>query len=78
MDIADASDKDVQALPDQGIARARQALEHRELLPIGVCHYCESPVAPRHLFCPIDTVDPEQSCSILHEQQQEQRRANGT
>lgn len=77
MDEADSSDSKIEAVQAQGIEAARAALRTPKVLPIGVCHYCESPVAPKHLFCPIDEVEPEQSCSVLWEVQQKMLRATG-
>lgn len=76
-DDADSSDSKIEAVQTYGIEAARAALRTPKLLPIGVCHYCESPVAPRHLFCPVDEIEPDQSCSILWEFQQKMLKAAG-
>jgi len=77
MDDADRSDDKIEALSQIGIEAARKALRNPSLLPMGLCHHCESPVAPNQLFCPTDEVEPEQSCAIQWEYVQRCRRLNG-
>jgi hypothetical protein len=78
MDDADRSDGKVEALSLIGVEAARKALQRPQLLPIGACHYCGSGVAPKHLFCPTDEIEPEQSCAIQWEHEQKCRRLNNT
>jgi len=78
MDDADCSDDKIEAMKEIGIAAARSALKRPQLLPVGVCHYCESPVDPRQLFCAVDEVEPEQSCAVQWEHMQRCRRLNQT
>lgn len=77
MDIADASDESIIAAVAIGVVRAQEALKTRKLLPIGVCHYCESPVRPGTLFCEADKDEPEHSCSVEWEYIQQRQRENG-
>lgn len=73
MDDADRSDDKIQAAVSDGIARAKQALCTPDLVPlivladngkrVGVCHHCESSIAPGKLFCPEDAVEPKYSCA---------------
>lgn len=76
-DEADASDSKVEAFSAMGVEAARRALRRPQLLPIGVCHWCESPVSPRQLFCPVDEIEPDQSCSVLWEHHRQRVKANG-
>ncbi len=76
MDDADRSDDKIIAVELIGVEAARRALRNPMLLPIGVCHHCESPVSPHQLFCPTDEVEPEQSCAVQWEYVQRCRRLN--
>lgn len=76
-DDADRSDDKIFAVELIGIEAARKALQNPRLLPIGFCHHCGSSVAPRHLFCPVDEIEPEQSCSVQWEFEQKCRKLNG-
>lgn len=76
-DAADRSDDKIAALSLIGVEAARKALQNPRLLPIGACHYCGSSVAPRQLFCAVDEIEPEQSCSVQWEFEQKCRKQNG-
>lgn len=85
-DAADDSDDKIAAMTERGLAQARRRMATRELMPIvqeldgtrfGVCHHCESPVRPGHLFCPADVVEPGQSCSVLWEHERKRREDMG-
>jgi hypothetical protein len=78
VDDADRSDGKIEAFNQIGVEEARKALRRPQLLPIGACHYCGSTIAPRHLFCPTDEIEPEQSCAIQWEHEQKCRRLNNT
>lgn len=69
-DEADMSDGRIQQMIDDGIARARRT-KVKSLIAIGVCHWCESPVAPGRLFCDKDCLDD-------HTHDSERRRINNT
>lgn len=87
--MADDADKAGPRIDDvisDGRARARRALENPSLRPIiqeldgvrfGVCHFCESPIQPGHLFCPVDTIEPEHSCSVLWEHTRKRKEDMG-
>lgn len=86
MDEADISSPRIQAVIDDGIARARRALDSQRLAPIvteldgvrfGVCHYCESPIKPGHLFCAVDMEEPEHSCGAEWEREYLRKKAGG-
>lgn len=76
MDAADSSDDKIAAVEQIGVEAARRALRNPVLVPIGLCHYCESSVSPQQLFCPTDEVEPEQSCAVQWEHVQRCRRLN--
>lgn len=76
-DDADRSDDKIFATEQIGVEAARRALQNPALLPIGACHYCGSWVAPRHLYCPVDEIEPEQSCSVQHEIELRLKKQNG-
>lgn len=59
-DVADDSDQRIMDSVNEGISRARRALNTQRLTPIiqeldgmrfGVCYWCESPIRPGTLFC---------------------------
>ena len=68
-DDCDRADDRIQIMIDEGMARARLALE-RSLPAIGVCHYCESPVGKGRTFC-------SKECSVDHEYERLRRKQNG-
>ena len=70
MDDADRSDGRIQDMIDDGIARARLAVE-RSLPATGFCYWCTSPVGPGRTFC-------SRECSIDHEHERVRRKATGT
>lgn len=87
-DDADMSDGPIQGTVDAGWERAKQALKNPSLMPIvqfledttqrvGICHYCMSEITPGHLFCPVDEVEPDESCSVRWEHRQKQLKASG-
>lgn len=69
-DIADLADQPIQHAIDDGIAKARRELS-TVLIPVGMCHWCESPLPAGKLFCPDD------SCDVDWQHNQERRRATG-
>lgn len=82
-DDADMSDGRIQDVVDAGIARAKYAVDNPRLRPIvlemdgqrfGVCHHCESPIIPGHLFCPIED---DYSCADAWEHERKRREALG-
>lgn len=75
MDAADSSDDKITAVEQIGVEAARRALRNPVLVPIGLCHYCESEIMPGHLFCPTDVDDPEHSCSVGLEHERKRREA---
>jgi hypothetical protein len=70
MDNADRADDRIKNMIDEGMARARLALE-RSLPAIGVCHYCESVVGPGRTFC-------SKACCEDYEKERLRRKQNGT
>jgi hypothetical protein len=70
MDNADRADDRIKNMIDDGMARARLALE-RSLPAIGVCHYCESIVGPGRTFC-------SKECSDDYNANVNARKRNGT
>lgn len=85
-DVADRADPLIERTIDDARARAKFALDNPRLRPIvqeldgtrfGICHYCESPIRPGHLFCPTDTVEPENSCAVSWEHERERKEALG-
>lgn len=69
MDDADRAAPGIELTIEAGIARAR--LEAERALPyIGVCHWCESPVAGGRTFC-------SRECSDDHEHERVRRKAIG-
>jgi len=76
MDDADCSDDKIDAFNAVGIERCRRALRQPQLIPVGVCHYCESTVAPGQLFCAVDEIDPDQSCAVQWEYERQRIQAN--
>lgn len=85
-DDADRAQPNIENVIEDGRKRAERDFINSRLLPIiqemdgvrfGVCHYCESEIAPGHLFCPADTEEPQYSCSIMDEQKRKRDRANG-
>jgi hypothetical protein len=86
MDDADRADERIQNMIDDGMARAKQAMDNPRLRPIiqeidghryGLCHYCMSNIAPGHLFCPVDVDEPENSCSAMAEHERLRKRDMG-
>lgn len=86
-DIADDSDRFIERTIEEGRARAEAALKNTRLRPIiqkidgsthlaGTCHYCSSEITPGHLFCPIDPIEPDESCSVRWEYEDRRRREN--
>lgn len=87
-DEADRSAPYIEAVEHDGLARARAAIANPRLKPIiqriegsthrvGLCHYCQSNIAPGHLFCHVDKDEPEQSCSVQWEYEDARRRDQG-
>ena len=85
MDDADRSDDRIQRTVDEGRARAKLAMDNPRLRPIiieldgtrfGVCHHCESPIHPGHLFCPTD-IEPDHSCAVEWEHERQRKEACG-
>ncbi len=85
-DDADRADGRIQEMIDDGRARAKLAMENPSLRPIiqvldgtrfGVCHFCESPIIPGHLFCQTDTIEPEHSCAVEWEYERARKKALG-
>ena len=85
-DAADDSDAKIHNLVVLGIEKAERDAVKTRLLPIileldgnrwGVCHWCESDIAPGHLFCSKDPNDPGMSCSESLEHEHKRRRDQG-
>lgn len=51
MDIADKADARIYNAVTDGIEDARRNIANRELQPCGACHYCNSYVRGKQLFC---------------------------
>lgn len=86
-DDADRAGDNTDKFEADAIHAVQAAAKRRSLIPIiqemdgvrfGVCHYCESPIKPGHLFCQIDTEEPDKSCAFEWEREQEARKRNGT
>lgn len=56
MDEVDRAEERIEDAISDAIAKARRALGHA-LKPIGVCHWCESPVSSGRIFCSADCRD---------------------
>jgi hypothetical protein len=83
---ADMADPYIQRAVDEGLARAKWAMDNPKLRPIilemdgqrfGVCHHCESPIIPGHLFCPTDPIEPEHSCAVEWEHARKRKEDSG-
>ena len=70
----------------EGIERARAAERNNGLKPIivrgeggsvGICHYCESETTPGHLFCAVDAIEPDKSCSVMWEIERKRKQEMG-
>lgn len=86
MDDADRAQPYIDDVITAGRARAEHAAKNHRLRPIiqemdgqrfGICHHCESPVRPGHLFCPNDPVEPEHSCAVEWEHERQRKEAMG-
>ena len=49
MDIADAAENEVQSYIESTIRKNSNG--NKQLLPIGMCHYCDEPVDHPKLYC---------------------------
>lgn len=77
MDDVDITDIRMEADRQSAIKAAQDAAKTRQLQPIfdkleggrivSLCHHCESPILAGHVFCPVDTERPEESCSAIWE-----------
>lgn len=85
-DDVDRAGPVIQRTIDEALARAKFALDNPRLRPIvqeldgtrfGICHYCESPIRPGHLFCPTDAIEPENSCAVSWEHLRARTEAMG-
>lgn len=85
-DCADNSDDKIEAAIAIGRAKAEQDALNFKLKPIiivenseryGVCHWCESPITPGHLFCEKDPHDPGMCCSESWDHQEKRLKALG-
>lgn len=56
-DAADRAGPRIEHAVADGINDARRALASQSLAAIGVCHWCESPVASGRVFCSPDCRD---------------------
>ena len=86
MDDADIAGPYIQRTIDEGMARAKLAMDNPRLRPIiqvldgtrfGVCHFCQSEIMPGHLFCPTDPIEPEHSCAVEWEHERKRKEALG-
>lgn len=69
MDDADRSDQRIADTVDDGIHAARRALNN-SLAAMGLCHWCESPIATGRVFC-------STSCHADWQHERDRRKALG-
>ena len=85
-DDADHAGDNTEKFEADAIKAVQAAAQRRTLIPIiqemdgtrfGICHCCESPIKPGHLFCHTDEAEPDKSCSCEWDKLQAARKRNG-
>ena len=59
---------------ERAIAEARAKAQHRQLKPVGRCHWCSDPVGPGLIFCEGEPFEPSECAQDWHRAEDAKKR----